>query len=236
MHDDTERHRVRWFRDPTFFVLGALSACLIIAALFMQFFTCWDAGTKASVYVAIGTIGLAVATFWSVYQTRAVISGEDRRHQNAYAPLVVCQGFPYESGSPTQNRFLACLLRNDGMGMALNITVDVKGRIQKRESTPGLGEGQHHSDFTANGTAALIPNRKDEHWASIFMLTLPDGFLALDIHRVAIQYEDQFGNLYETLYQDWQAKPGPAAFDEWRQPQYLKIPRSSTMSNARGLV
>ena len=47
----------------------------------MNHWTAWTPETKASVWVAVGTLLLAVATAWSVWETRLVIRGEDRRQE-----------------------------------------------------------------------------------------------------------------------------------------------------------
>jgi hypothetical protein len=75
-----------------------------------------EPGDKAifwtNVLVALGTLALAGVTYWNVRQTNFVIAGEERRHQQQFAPLVEL----YRS----QN---AIDYQNIGTGLALRIHI-----------------------------------------------------------------------------------------------------------------
>lgn len=68
-----------------------------------------------------------MATFWSVWETRLVIRGEDRRHQQGFAPLLTLADHT-NSGAHYEQGFT---LWNEGQGIALNVRFHARGRAAK---------------------------------------------------------------------------------------------------------
>jgi hypothetical protein len=178
----------------------------------MNHWTAWTPETKASVWVAVGTLLLAVATAWSVWETRLVIRGEDRRHQQSFAPMLK---LVWREGSKA-NEFHYLIL-NDGMGMAVNISLDYSGHVNGSTTVPGAVPKPVAADVTDSLSFSQVKGVVE------VMITVPppDGayYHSLALSKVTLRYHDMFGNPYKTLYNDWQNKR--QEFD-WEQPDSLK--------------
>src|SRR5579863_3852771 len=74
------------------YAVAALVLIAVVQWMMVRAFPDWNAETRASVWVAIGTIFLALATCLSILETRAVVRAEDRRMQNALSPLLIIHG------------------------------------------------------------------------------------------------------------------------------------------------
>lgn len=155
-------------------------------------------GDLSSMWVAAGTLALAGMTWWSVSRTNAVISGEDRRHQQGFAPLLVLKTqserltLPQGASFPIQRTVIV----NEGIGLALR--VNVWYHTPKIHSTHALGAVAPGAHIQINGL-----NQEES--------TSP----------VRLEYSDMFGNLYETYYE----KGADHNKYEWKQPRHLKLPR-----------
>lgn len=69
----------------------ALFAAITSAVVLVLPLTVATLEVKANIFVAVGTLALAVTTWWSVSETRAVIAAEERRHQQRLSPVCVLQ-------------------------------------------------------------------------------------------------------------------------------------------------
>lgn len=189
-----------------------------------------------NVAVAGGTLALAVVTVVSVLQTRAVISAEDRRHQQSYAPLLTL-GEQFNNNEEYKAGFV---LYNIGKGVAVDITFRVIGTATTETHVfpPEFWAGS--ISFSSEEERAAFNerhrvSRADEIDNSYFCSALADGghdyfyqaFLAENGYAIssvhysscAVSYADMFGNRYETIYQDDQLRKYV-----WVQPKHLMIP------------
>jgi hypothetical protein len=117
----TERARYnRRMKRIALLVVGLLLV-YAVGQYAMNHSTAWTPETKASVWVAVGTLLLAIATAWSVWETRLVIRGEDRRHQQSFAPSVRLIG---PQGYGNSNRFWY-VIKNKGFGLANDVSVSL---------------------------------------------------------------------------------------------------------------
>jgi hypothetical protein len=223
--------------------LQVLALILIVLAAIaagqyaMDHWTDWNAQTKASAWVAAGTIALASATFWSVLQTLNVIRGEDRRHQQGYAPFLLL-GDSINNGEEYNAGYT---LKNKGDGIALNITFQIRGQatvatFRFPPDVPGFTDIEKHKAFLeehktlvyhelvdTESLSASFPGGWDTFSQEVFRK--PPGNLA-ELEDVIysfclIQYNDVFGNPYETRYTDDRLDRY-----EWIQPQSLRIPKA----------
>lgn len=117
--------------------------------------------------VAVGTLALAFVTVWNVRQTNKVISSEERRHQQQYAPLITLQRIQYLGQGSRYNPQVssganATLARNIGMGIAINVRIKLAffHRVSK----------QHHVLLDGTNEAALRLDHPDGR-----VLAFPDG-------------------------------------------------------------
>jgi hypothetical protein len=176
----------------------AVAAVLVSAIVAVGRIPCLDASTKANIWVAVGTLGLALITWASLNQTRTVIAAEDRRHQQGYAPLLLL--------TPTElvgGHFNAAVY-NAGQGLAIKVLVVLEGRFSTTQlvNTPPtmalmpmpdrpIPESStiHHIGVVPTGANAGIsfPQEGAEYATASLM-------------RVRIEYADMFGNEYVTIY------------------------------------
>jgi hypothetical protein len=190
-------------------ILLAAALLLIYAAgqTAMNLWTCWSPETKANVFVAAGTILLAVATFWSVWETRLVIRGEDRRHQQSFAPSLRLDS----SATPIG---VFCVT-NRGKGLASNIRVHLTVPVYFL-ATSGVETSEQ---VTVERTISQVAVR-EKAFLNLHSGLPERNYHAVAAHAVIFAYEDMFGNEYGTLYHDWNRNE----FDfEWNQPQSLQL-------------
>lgn len=229
---------------------GRIAAWVFVTAVILFFATkhLWfdslQAGEKAifwtNVAVAFGTLALAVVTLASVLETRAVLRGEDRRHEQSYAPFLTLGDYlntdeKYEGGYT---------VRNSGMGIALSITFEVRGRVTVasfdfppgpvdapmttiEEQTAYREKYKELNDFDISDQESLsasFPGGYDTFSQEI--LKSPPGPLAeiedVTYSHCVLRYHDIFGNRYETRYTDDRLD----RFD-WVQPVNLRSARRS---------
>jgi hypothetical protein len=145
------------------------------------------------VAVAAGTLALAIVTVASVLETRAVIRGEDRRHQQGYAPFLTL-GDHFNTGADYENGYT---LWNKGDGIALNVSFQVRGRATV-------------ATFNFPLTPATVP-----------LLTIEDQRAYREKYK-ALEYYDlddreslsaSFPGGYETFWQEIMRRP-PGALSE----------------------
>jgi hypothetical protein len=212
---------------------GALLLLYAVGQYAMNHWTCWAPETKASVWVAVGTLLLAVATAWSVWETRLVIRGEDRRHQQSFAPFLVV-GDHFNNGEDYHEGYT---LHNYGSGVALDISFTVRGKATLQKFTAALGymSEADHEKWVAEHTQFESRDLDDTYSCSAMWeggtqtftqaaMTVASGVLTdVTYSFCAVQYSDTFGNRYETRYTD-------SRLDKfkWIQPDSLRIPGSGS--------
>ena len=155
-----------------------------------------------NVAVATGTLALAAVTVVSVLQTRALIGGEDRRHQQGFYPLVefaeertksLAHGIHFHNlGKAVARRIhLECggywiedfysEIERDGSPV-MSVTSQQKHRFKEQYNVPALMEGKD----------IFVPMTR--YMANTFITST-------HYDRATIQYQDIFGNPYETVYE-----------------------------------
>lgn len=206
----------------------------------------------ASVLVAVGTFALAFYTWKSVSRTGQVIAGEDRRHQQSLAPLVLIYPSAVQEHPSGLGAVNGYRIHNIGYGLALNVQAEVVGALtqdhyERYEDTPenlarydgyydpanrsnigdktfiNVGTRPTRRIFRELAVSAIAPS------ASLFY---PDEDLAqaVSLHPAAvyelgrIRYQDMFGNDYATEYLD-------ASLDtyKWVQPTHLRLPKAADL-------
>jgi heme exporter protein D len=203
------------------------SSIIAFASTKHVWFDTIPAGDKAlfwtNVAVAAGTLALAVVTVASVLETRAVIRGEDRRHQQSFAPMLQLE-WRERSGANT----FPFALANKGMGMAINAITRVQGtafgsRLEKEGDPPILSQVRVSKEFAGTYKASQVALDGEVIFAVVIEAAEVKGHREGygDAHPklVLIEYEDMFGNIYKTSYADWQDKRDDFV---WEQPKALK--------------
>ena len=177
----------------------------------MNHWTTWDAWTKASVWVAFGTLALAVVTVVSVLETRSVSS---RRGSTASAEL--CNEVSgLESASDEPFGVFALTNRSNGLANQIRVTakltlyfVVLRGDIARESS----------EDVTYDGTISQVaPSEKV--FINLLSQAAKRDNRRIAVHAVSLAYEDMFGNEYTTAYSDWERNEYNFV---WRQPDSLK--------------
>src|ERR1700687_3223842 len=208
-------------------LLGALVILAMISIPVMRYLLQWDVGVVASVWVAIGTLALAGATWWNVSQTKAVVAGEDRRHQQSFVPIVEVMWCDFSDATSGN---VSIHSRNIGKGPALDIRATFKGSMTVSFGILGSAEDENHNyrfDTLVFEKSASTPDTSSD---GIVALTAKDFNLTryaranpahntLAITSAEIAYVDLFGNPYKTIYDDFSARRY-----HLEQPSYLKLP------------
>ncbi len=184
-------------------VIG-VAALIVLAVIGLGFYHGFDASTKANVWVAVGTLFLALITWWSLSQTRAVIAAEDRRHQQGFAPLLTIAQTESSDGR------IRMTVSNVGHGIAQRVLVQLSGYFTNRSNPnaatlaiPRDSEAHHISVIAVRGRAGLS--------FPIVIGTLP----FVHLKSIRIEYADMFGNGYVTEYLAFSVNPNEM---RWQQP------------------
>jgi len=124
-------------RGETFAGLIFLAGFVLFVAMMCTHGAWWDpmdpkeqAKFIVDAMVGLGTLALAVVTTYNVLQTRDVISAEDRRHQQGFAPLIVIAQRKTrmrngDSGFILQPDGTGYTVSNVGAGIATSITIEI---------------------------------------------------------------------------------------------------------------
>lgn len=172
-----------------------------IGQTLMNLFTCWSAETKASVWVAIGTLALALVTAWSIYQTRAIVAAEDKRHMQTFVPLaIVSRGLTYHTA---QNLFSIAVV-NNGKAPLLNLRIELTGEANLQHINDS--SLRFHSVLNETMTLSALEERNPQ---KVFLRNasvpgLPDYGLPENAWNASatLRYTDIFGNEFITGYAD----------------------------------
>lgn len=194
-----------------------------------------------NVFVAVGTLALAVVTVVSLFQTRAVIFGEDRRHQQGFAPLLTLSDH-FNSHEEYQPGYT---LYNIGKGIALHVSVRVAG--EATTTTYDLPPGATFFPTEDERKAFLKKHavtKSTEIDDSYDCSALTDGgstffvqqffvdsfpiITNVQYSKCSILYSDMFGNRYSTVYDD-----DRLGKYRWIQPKHLRIPEHQMEMNER---
>ena len=206
--------------------LGGFALALVtIVALQvgMNLLTCWTAETKASVWVAIGTLFLAVVTAASVWETRLVVRAEDRRQQVSLAPyLTVTLKRQIVEGNAFWNE---CVVHNAGQGLARDVEVEWTYFVYRAESDEERTEiiarleGERARAYT-DVTACSVVAENANVTCSLGDEAEPFGVLTTSTYFIScsITYKGLFGSKYEMRYEDWYRQ-----ITKWRPPAKLHL-------------
>ena len=210
-----------YFLLASTFVVGGLIGAAISKAVFGDDF---KSEAIANLGVAAGTLALAVITFVSVMKTNDVISGEDKRHQLGYAPIIIHNGFkfrhqldadevePYLLRYSSEQIFLR--ISNVGLGLAKDITVIVSYHFDSGSDSGSVSEEKKTEPM-------YIPLLNNDRKNALFaVVEIPDDYPAMDATRLEISYFDIFDNEYRSIYEGEQLKHGK--FD-WKRPEKLSL-------------
>jgi hypothetical protein len=191
---------------------GALLLLSAAGQYVMNRWTCWTPETKASVWVAVGTLLLAFATAWSVWETRLVIRAEDRRMQQRLAPYVTARFKTVMRVAG--NEIEGFDFKNSGYGIARDVSIKVEAYYSPYIEG-GTYDERLESVKKANASvltldaACDVIAEKEPASVSIDLMDhvrvygsgiKSDGILVLSAR---IKYLDTFGNRYETIYDNW---------------------------------
>jgi hypothetical protein len=205
--------------------LLSLGVLLVYAAsqYAMNHWTTWDASTKASVLAAGGTILLAVATFWSVWETRLVIRGEDRRQQQGLAPYLTAT-FEIDRGKDGRHdEIIGFQVKNAGYGIARNVSIHLHAYTSICNEGETFEERLEQAKkekrpFTLEAVCDVIAEKSSE----VMYIDRDRGVgPARDqtvVAKAVIRYVDTFGNEYSTIYENWDDGPS-----RWTTPKNLQL-------------
>jgi hypothetical protein len=235
-------------RDWGSFVWAVILPVAIFLATKHLWFDNISNGDKAmfwtNVFVAIGTLALAIATTWNIRQTNKVIAGEDRRHQQQFAPLVQVNDYTH-GGTDYQSGVTAF---NIGYGLAIDVQVVVRGtqyfndpievEVSPEEFKTRLAAAVGGLSYTNRDGRRFI-NELVARSAPFDAVYLCSAIKAGDANArfydkriedklswsgrieyddVTITYFDMFGNRYQTIYKDREI-----ATYSWRRPVNLEM-------------
>ena len=193
----------------------------------MNHWTTWTAETKASVWVAFGTLALAIVTVVSVLETRAVVRGEDRRMQQGLAPYVTARFRTVMRNEG--NEIEGFVFKNSGYGIARNVSIRVEAYYSPYIEGDTYDERLESakkakaSMLTLDAACDVIAE-KEPASASISLMdnirVYGSGIKSGDVLVVTarIKYLDTFGNHYETIYDNWHE-----LVTRWIRPTNLQI-------------
>jgi heme exporter protein D len=192
-------------------------------------------------FVAIGTLALAVVTVVSLFQTRAVISGEDRRQQQGFAPLLTL-GDHFNSNEEYQPGYT---LYNIGKGVALQISVRVTGEAttttydlppgatffpteEERKAFFKQREVTKTTEVDDSYDCSALTDGGSTFFVQQFFVDSFPIITNIQYSKCSILYSDMFGNHYSTVYDD-----DRLGKYRWIQPKNLRIPKQQTETNQR---
>ena len=199
--------------------------------------------------VAVGTLTLAAVTYWNVTQTNRVIAGEDRRHQQQFAPLIVL--YDYTEPDKMGNRY-GFGISNIGLGLAIDIVVAIRATLYfetpvmkflspedlERLKAEAVSKGGGWS-YQSSGDKPFVWEQRSESEPiaptySCSALNISGGVTyfsnteveskiqfhgRLEYSSVGCTYTDMFGNAYRTVY-----NANDLDSYEWVRPKHLKVP------------
>jgi hypothetical protein len=201
-----------------------LVAILLVAFAAGQYvmnrWTVWTPDTEASVWVAVGTLLLAVATAWSVWETRLVIRSEDRRHQQSLAPSLRLERSEGDLG--------VFYLVNKGMGLATRVRIQLSATLEfSMASNPAGASNGLTSEAVSYGKDVSQVATDDKIAINVLAGQSERSYQIVSPKAVTIAYEDMFGNPYKTVYTNWTIDDNDSS---WEQPEALKVPGSTRAS------
>jgi hypothetical protein len=211
-----------FFRTWWRLILVAVGSLVVVAVI--STYPCFDASTKANIWVAIGTLVLAGTTVSSLHQTRLIVAADERRHQQSFAPMLVLENVRNEEER------VAADISNRGLGLAKKVLVLFERGSEFRSAGASIagprGPTQMPSvlpipDSSGNAFHHISVIAKDGRTG--LRVPQPPGWM-LFVGRVRIEYSDMFGNEYVTLYRAYTDDINDMI---WEQPQQLLIPRGS---------
>lgn len=185
----------------------ALAILLVGAFAFLQYSHHWyrelHDPEKINFWVAFGTLALAVTTVLSVLETQQVLSREDVRHQESYAPIVtVVLHWTFHSVD-------GFYVRNGGLGPAMNVQLSYEAMLDVYErATDERGNitGEKMTGIAPYNNVVSLDDVISAPGSRTIDLTEEGGvsILADRIHfrSATVTYFDVFGNKYSTIYKE----------------------------------
>lgn len=175
-------------------------------------------------WVSVGTIAMAIltavlalATTFTVYESRAFLHAEDIRHQEQYAPYVTLEIVSdYEKGQQfTLVRGFQLVSR--GIGPAIITAYKVAGiyyrpQFVQQKDVFALERGESLTlDLDVSGIfwylpvahSTVVKVKEFEYEAGRAPGGVPDTYI--EFGMVVVEYEDVFQNAYRTVYEDFGA-------------------------------
>ena len=168
----------------------------------------------------LGTLALAFFTRESVRRTDDVIQGEERRHQQSFAPLIDC------IGAEVVESLVQVRLNNAGGGLALNLAIRVFGNWSSKEFRPQVSPLTPWPDVEAEYSTlvSVVPLRHDYAVKKVTMsgASPEKHYTVFTALQVFMSYEDAFGNSYSSVYDDFST-----GLLNWKRPTALTNTRLS---------
>jgi len=159
---------------------------LVVLVVLLNRLTNLPIAVQAEIWVAFGTLCLALATYSSVQKSQQLLALEKRRHEASFVPLV--QVKPPGVAVPIKD----LVLENAGPGIALDVILIIRGYYTGNASGrfgymfDGAAIGPYHN--------LTVTNESLQAWP-----LLQYNYI---LERADIWYHDMFGNRFITRYKD----------------------------------
>jgi hypothetical protein len=178
-------------------------SCAVFQVSRYSWYDLWPIEARINFWVAVGTIALALVTTFSLFVTNAVVSAEDRRHQQGLAPVVTLSAIRgyYNDDVRNPRTLEGFAVSNVGLGPALLVTIEAT-----LETAPSPFNESSSERFVAHVSAlpsGANQNVINETWR--FDEDEPPPYPRLEglcYMNVQLSYTDIFGNSYKTIYLD----------------------------------
>lgn len=179
---------------------------------------------RAEAWTALATIALVGVTALAVWQTNLLLQGEEMRAQQRLAPYLTAN---FHTSEPQDGlvEILGFSIKNSGYGLAQNVSLNLEAYTTpyRQDETMAMRLRRAESDgdklFKMNVQCEVIAANE---CPTIYVNEQGPLQPATVVARARLQYYDSFGNLYETIYDDWHEKRS-----RWVVPLNLRIKRTS---------
>ena len=202
---------------------GGVTAALVVA--FVCTHRLWYDGLPSNekvnfwneALVAYGTLALAVVTVASVLETQTVIRGEDRRHQQGFAPLLLLK-FDKKDGA------FKFIVSNVGLGIALKVLVLVTGEFEPTQhisaGTGGVFQERPNIEIPDGSRTHHLGALPMGGEAPVWVPGWQTDYGKINVTDARLEYSDMFGNEYVTAYRSCTRDPNDF---RWERPAALRF-------------